>query len=127
MSRVGCAPWHDDLAVNWLEPLIAETELPQRIEEMLRHEVQDVSLPGIRAASCLLILLGDEMIWPTDDLDNLLCLAIEKLSLCVELERDEKCKSILEKEVGMLGLMRDKTVFSQRVEPICELWRSWLS
>src|SRR5947207_6141482 len=79
MGAWGNAPWDNDLAADWFAELVGDTGLADRVEQTLKHRDLEEYAPEIRAAAYVLIALGRNYIWPVDDLDRHLKLAIKKL------------------------------------------------
>ena len=79
MGAWGKAPWDNDDAADWFGDLFATTKLADRVETTLKMEDVEEYAGRIRAAAYLLIALGRVYVWPVDDLDRHLRLAIEKL------------------------------------------------
>ncbi len=82
MGTWGRKPWDNDSAADWFGNLMDKTNLSQLVEEALHEEMEEgfnVDADQIRAAAAVLILLGHIYVWPVDDLDRLLKLAISRL------------------------------------------------
>jgi len=78
MGAWGMSPWDNDAAADWFGDLLEELPLAQRVESTLKLDAAEHH-EEIRAAAALLIMLGRTYIWPIDDLDRHLQLAIERL------------------------------------------------
>ncbi|HMF10649.1 MAG TPA: hypothetical protein VKE94_00030 [Gemmataceae bacterium] len=78
MSAWGPAAWENDAAADWFGDMFDATGLAKYVEETLQRDVED-SHEEIRAAAHVLVTLGDTFMWPIDDLDNDLSVAISKL------------------------------------------------
>jgi hypothetical protein len=85
MGSWGSAPWDDDLAADWFANLFEATKLARRVEKTLNHRDLEEYAAEVRAAAYVLIALGMNYIWPVDDLDRHLNLAISKLEAIREL------------------------------------------
>ncbi len=92
MGAWGTAAWDNVNAADWFGDLFAATKLAQRVEKALKTKDVEECAGKIRAAAYALVVLGRVYIWPVDDLDRHLRLAIEKLediSLLNDYEGDE--------------------------------------
>ncbi len=85
MGAWGTAAWDNDGAADWFGDMFDATGLAKYVEETLERDVEDYR-EEIRAAAYLLVALGRVYIWPIDDLDNHLVLAISKLEEIKALE-----------------------------------------
>jgi len=79
MGAWGNAPWDNDDAADWFGELFDSTKLAKRVEKALKKKDVEEYAGQIRAAAYVLVCLGRVYIWPTDDLDGHLRLAIRKL------------------------------------------------
>ncbi len=70
--------WGNDDAADWCAELFTATKLAQRVEKALKTRDVEEYAGKIRAAAYLLVALGRAFIWPIEDLDRHLKLAIEK-------------------------------------------------
>ena len=86
MGAWGMAAWDNDDAADWFGDLFAKTKLAARVEKTLKLEDVEDYAGEIRAAAYVLVVLGRNYIWPVEDLDRHLKLAIEKLEAINELE-----------------------------------------
>ncbi len=80
MGAWGIEAWENDSAADWFMKLFMETELAEFVEKGLVLDVHDEP-EVIRAAALILVALGRNYIWPIDDLNKHLMLAIEKLEI----------------------------------------------
>jgi hypothetical protein len=94
MGAWGTAAWDNDDAADWFGDLFAATKLAARVEKALKEEDVEEYAGRIRAAAFMLVALGRVYVWPIDDLDRHLRLAIEKLEAISELEDYEGEESI---------------------------------
>src|SRR5262245_2267716 len=104
MSAWGKAAWENDYAGDWYDDLFEVTGLAQHVENALNQDVED-NAEVIRAAAYLLVVLGHEGIWPLDDLDRHLALAITKLEAVRALEESRgfpEFASAIDKELALL-------------------------
>lgn len=79
MGTWGTAAWEDDDAADWFADLFAATKLAARVEKTLKKKDVEEYAGQIRAAAYMLVALGRVYIWPVEDLDRHLGLAIERL------------------------------------------------
>lgn len=86
MGAWGHEPWDNDEAADWFGDLFAATKLAQRVEKALKTKDVEEFADTIRAAAYVLIALGRNYIWPVEDLDRHLRLAVEKLEAIQQLE-----------------------------------------
>ena len=86
MGAWGTAAWDNDDAADWFGDLFAATKLAARVEKTLKKKDIEEYAGQIRAAAYMLVALGRVYIWPVDDLDRHLKLAIEKLEAISELD-----------------------------------------
>ncbi|MCC6420200.1 MAG: hypothetical protein IT429_18350 [Gemmataceae bacterium] len=101
MGAWGSAPWANDLAADWFDELFGTTRLAQRVEKALNYRDLEEYAPEIRAAAYILVALGRNYIWPVDDLDRHLKLAISKLEAIRELPDYEGMPEI-DEEIAIL-------------------------
>lgn len=78
MGAWGFAPWDDDSASDWYGDLFDELPLAAKVEQALSSDPEECAAE-IRAASALLIMLGRTYMWPIDDIDRHLQLAISQM------------------------------------------------
>jgi hypothetical protein len=78
MSTWGREPWESDAAADWFSHLMETTDLPLHIDAALN--LAPLEYPEeIRAAAFVLSVFGRNFVYPTDQLDGHLKLAIQKL------------------------------------------------
>lgn len=102
----GTAAWDNDDAADWFADLFAATKLAQRVEKTLKKKNLDEYAGQIRAAAYLLLALGRVYIWPQEDLERHLRLAIEKLEAARELEEYKEETDLIkciDREIAELG------------------------
>ena len=88
MGAWGFAPWDDDSAADWFGDLFDEIPLASKVEKTLQLDPKEYSAE-IRAASALLVMLGRTYIWPIDDIDRHLKLAITQMEKIRAVYADE--------------------------------------
>lgn len=86
MGAWGTAAWDNDDAADWFCDLFDATKLAARVEKTLKKKDVEEYAGRIRAAAYVLVALGRVYIWPIDDLDRHLRLAIKKLEEISQLE-----------------------------------------
>ena len=79
MGAWGHAAWDNDDAADWFADLFAKTKLAARVEKALNTPDVEEYAGRIRAAAYLVVALGRVYVWPVDDLDRHLRLAVAKL------------------------------------------------
>ena len=85
MGAWGTAAWENDGAADWFGNTLDVTGLAKQVEDTLNRDPEDEH-EEIRAAAYMLVALGRVFIWPVDDLDRHLALAISKLETIRGLE-----------------------------------------
>lgn len=78
MGTWGPAAWDNDSAADWFAEMFEKTKLDRYVEKTLKKDPEEEP-DEIRAAAYILVALGRNYIWPVDDLDRHLALAITKL------------------------------------------------
>jgi hypothetical protein len=95
MGAWGVAAWENDGAADWFGDTFDATGLAKRVEETLNGDPED-DHEEIRAAAYLLVALGRVYIWPVEDLDRHLALAIDKLEAIRALEISQETPELVE-------------------------------
>ena len=106
MGAWGTAAWDNDDAADWFGDLFDDTKLAQRVEKALKTKDIEENSGKIRAAAYMLVALGRVYIWPVDDLDRHLKLAIEKLEAISKLDEYEGDESIAAEIVELRSRLR---------------------
>ena len=102
MGAWGLSPWEDDSAADWFGVLFDELPIAAKVEEALNLDPEDEGAE-IRAAASMLIMLGRSFIWPIDDLDRHLRLAIEQMTKVAAANEDEPdFASAINEEIAIL-------------------------
>ncbi len=83
MGGWGTKPWDNDVAADWFMNMMEATRVAEYVEKTMRQEIDDDD-PGaradeIRAAVSIFVVLGHIFVWPVDDWENHLKLAISRL------------------------------------------------
>jgi HEAT repeat protein len=90
------------MAADWFAELFGTTKLARRVEKTLsRQRDLEEYAPDIRAAAYVLVALGRNYVWPVEDLDRHLALAIAKLDAIRELPDYEGMPEI-DDEIALL-------------------------
>lgn len=71
-------PWDNDTAADWFGGVFDETELREKVRAALELDLNEHQ--EIRAAAHVLMSLGRTYVWPIDQLDSDLALAVERLT-----------------------------------------------
>ena len=102
MGAWGFAPWDSDSAADWYGDLFDEIPLAAKVEATLNTDPEEYA-DEIRAASALLILLGRTYMWPIDDIDRHLKLAISQMEKVQVVYEDEpEFASAVADEIALL-------------------------
>ena len=102
MGAWGYAPWDNDAAADWYGDLFDEIPLAARVEAALNAAPEEYA-DEIRAASALLIMLGRTYMWPIDDIDRHLELAIAQMEKVKATYDDEpEFASAVSQEIAIL-------------------------
>lgn len=78
MGTWGPGAWDNDSAADWFAEMFEETKLAEYVQRALEQDPEDAP-EEIRAAAHVLIALGRTYVWPVDQLDEHLELAIARL------------------------------------------------
>jgi hypothetical protein len=104
MGAWGIAAWENDTAADWFGDLFDSTGLAKNVEETLNRDPEEHH-EEIRAAAYLLVALGRVYIWPINELENHLVLAITKLEEIKRLEIYQTVPAFIkaiDEEIGLL-------------------------
>jgi hypothetical protein len=107
MGAWGTAAWENDGAADWFGDTFDATGLARHVEATLNGDPED-DHEEIRAAAYLLVALGRVYIWPVDDLDRHLALAISKLEAIRELDIDQEADGFVEAIDAEIGVLRSR-------------------
>lgn len=86
MGAWATAAWDNDGAADWFDDMFDATGLANYVRETLQRDIE-WRAEEVRAAAYMVAALGRVYIWPIDDLDNDLALAISKLEEIKALEK----------------------------------------
>ena len=75
MGAWGAAAWDNDGAADWFGDMFDATGLAKHVEKTLNLDADD-NHAEIHVTTYVLVTLGRNYIWPVDDLDRHLALAI---------------------------------------------------
>jgi len=101
MGAWGTRAWENDAAADWFDELFDKTDLARRVEEALSWDVEDQA-PEIRAAAYVLVALGHHFIWPSDQLQHHLALAISRLEEIRQREELKDATDDIDEEITLL-------------------------
>jgi hypothetical protein len=104
MGAWATAAWDNDGAADWFGDMFDATGLVEYVEETLQRNVQEYH-EQVRAAAYMLVALGRVYVWPIDDLDNHLALAVAKLEeiKALEIYREvPKFEIAIDEEIAVL-------------------------
>ncbi|HEY5902965.1 MAG TPA: DUF4259 domain-containing protein [Anaerolineales bacterium] len=82
MGAWSTGPWDNDTAADWFGNMMEKTGLATYVEETLRRPIDEDEpwvAEEIRAAASVLVLMGHIFVWPGDDWERHLNLAIARL------------------------------------------------
>jgi hypothetical protein len=104
MGTWGSLPWDNDAAADWYGTLFDATKLASHVEEALKQDADD-DYEEIRAAASLVILLCHNYVWPVEEIDRHLALAVarlEELSKLDECQEDADALAQIQAEIAVL-------------------------
>ena len=104
MGAWGSLPWDNDAAADWYGNLFDETKLATYVEEALKMAADD-GHEEIRAAAAIVLLFCHNYVWPIDDIDRHLEMAVarlEELSGMDEYQEDADALAKIQAEIGVL-------------------------
>jgi hypothetical protein len=107
MGAWGTAAWENDGAADWFGDTFDATGFARRVEETLGGDPED-DHQEIRAAAYLLVALGRVSIWPVDDLDRHLALAISKLEAIREMDIYREADGFVEAIDAEIAVLRSR-------------------
>lgn len=110
MGAWDTAGWDNDGAADWFGEMFDDTGLAKHVEETLNLDAED-SHEEIRAAAYILVALGRSFIWPVEDIDRHLALAISKLQEIREMDILQDASGFVE------AIDADIEVLKSRLEP----------
>jgi hypothetical protein len=122
MGTWDAAPWDNDAAADWFGDLFDQTGVAMRVEETLLLDPQEAH-EEIRAAAAMLLFLGRTYVWPIDDLDRHLKLAIKRLEEIEKLGVYEEAPEIVERVRREAELLRSRLRDGKLVDD--EAARQW--
>ena len=121
MGAWGFAPWDDDSAADWFGDLFDEIPLAAKVEQTLSLDPEEYAAE-IRAAASLLVMLGRSYIWPIDDIDRHLQLAITAMEkVRVVFDDEPEFATAVDAEIAILKSRQA----NQKDRPPVEQPASW--
>ena len=99
--------WENDSAADWFGDMFDATGLAKYVEETLNGDTEEFH-EEIRAAAYILVSLGKTFIWPIDDLDNHLALAISKLEQIKELEVYQSAPDVIDQIGAEIAVLKSR-------------------
>ncbi|MFQ6308781.1 hypothetical protein [Lysobacter capsici] len=97
----------NDAAADWYGHLFDSTRLAAHVEEALNRD-PDSEPDVIRAAAFVLVQLGRVYIWPVDEMDRHLKLAIQKLEAIRELEEFQEVDGLVAEIDNEISILRSR-------------------
>ncbi len=98
-------PWGNDTALDWFGDMMEKTGLAHHVEDTLHREINDDD-PGaadeIRAAVSVLVLLGHLGVWPIDDWEQHMNLAISRLEEVLVKDKAPGSEEQIQAEISIL-------------------------
>ena len=107
MGAWGEAAWENDGAADWFADTFEATDLAQHVEVTLNGDPED-DHQEIRAAAYVLVSLGRNFIWPVEDLDRHLALAITKLEAIREMDIYQEAPGFVEAINSEIDALRSR-------------------
>jgi hypothetical protein len=89
MGAWGSLPWDNDAAADWYGNLFDNTKLSEHVEEALKLDAED-GYEEIRAAAAVVLLLCHNYVWPVNDIDRHLEMAVSRLEELLRLDIHEE-------------------------------------
>ena len=111
----GEQPWDNDQAADWFAGLMEKTSLPEKVRTTLRladKGLDEETTPLLRAAAWCVIQFGRVYVWPVNELEFDLQLAIRALD--VVLQDEEYCYS----EEVTAKIKEEQTALQERLDRI---------
>ncbi len=119
-------PWDNDTAADWFGDLMEDSPFVAKVVETLNQNVEECR-DEIRAAASILVMLGRVYIWPIEDYDKHLQLAISKLQELLdktELGKDDTFRWQIENEIKVLDARMNKKELNDDKD-FDDWWRDW--
>lgn len=104
MGAWAMAAWDNDGAADWFGDMFDATGLANYVRETLKRDVEGYD-EEVRAAAYMVVALGRVYIWPINDLDSDLALAIAKLEEIKALENYQEVSGLvkaIDEEIAVL-------------------------
>ena len=122
MGMWALQPWDNDAAADWFGDLMEVTNLRAKWLDGIREDCTDAP-EIVRAAGALFVMLGRVYVWPIDDYDHDLELAISALSKVAHTESVQESPELvaaIENELAELKSRRKSEQVAAK-----ELQRPW--
>ena len=107
MGAWATAAWDNDGAADWFAGLFDATGLANYVRETLQRDVKEYD-EEVRAAAYMLVALGRVYIWPIDDFDNDLDLAIAKLEEIKALKNYQEVPEFVESIDEEIAILKSR-------------------
>jgi hypothetical protein len=107
MGDWGVAAWDNDSAADWYGGLFTKTDLAAHVEEALNRD-PDSEPDVIRAAAFVLVQLGRVYIWPVNELDRHLKLAVQQLEIIREQEEMQEVDGLMSEIDNEISILRSR-------------------
>lgn len=111
----GKESWDNDQAADWFAGLMEKTSLPDKVRITLRlaeKGLDEETIPLLRAAAWCVLQFGRVYIWPVNDLEADLRLAVRALD--VVLQGEEYCYG----EEIIVKVKEEQAVLKERLDRI---------
>jgi hypothetical protein len=122
----GKLPWDNDGAADWFQTLFDRTKLANLVENTLKGDLAN-SHEEIRAAASVLLFLGRVYIWPVNDLNRHLALAVDRLEEISRLDVIAESPELAEEIRAEIEELRSRPGTSQTLPATprkwCQFWK----
>lgn len=111
----GKEPWDNDQAADWFAGLMEKTSLPDKVRTTLRlaeKGLDEETTPLLRAAAWCVLQFARVYVWPVNDLETDLRMAIHALN--VVLQDEEYCYG----EEIMTKIKEEQALLQERLDHI---------
>ena len=116
-------PWDNDSAADWFGDLFDEIALREKVVKTLQLDVKEY-YDEIRAAAWVLIHLGRTYVWPIDQIDSDLKLAIERLEKVRNTPEIQETHSVVKEIDNEIAVLRHRLNRENNL-PNSEEFRDW--
>lgn len=128
MGSWGHAPWDDDTAADWFADLMESTKLADKVAATLNQEADEDNAVEIRAAASVLVMMGRVYVWPVENYDKHLDLAVKKLEQLLSIypyNEEPEYRKELTNEIKVLQT-RLNTPRAQGDLALKDWWAGWM-